>query len=238
MLLAVPLVFAGSAPARGSCPLAVVVDGYVLIARPTVARLPPATGDVEAIAPACNDAGQEEPDTRTTVTRLEGVPPEVAVLDERDLYLNAGAQTRLRGHPLEALPVPASAPLRRCRPAPAFRGTVQTVGNTGVTLRAGGGDRGYAIGAGARFANVPVTMPIREGQRLEIAGERCAGGAFRARRVTFLEPVLSQGAYRNPFGVEGDGLPWWAVALIALVGGALAVYAGRRVSARVGREIR
>jgi hypothetical protein len=85
-LLVPPLVAAALAHAQdasGSCASAVVVDGQALfgavVQHPRL--LPPGDGEHDAIFPACNDTGGDEPDQRTTVLRLRGLPPRVGVAE-------------------------------------------------------------------------------------------------------------------------------------------------------------
>lgn len=213
----------GSQPdaARAGCASAVVVDGHLLTERGAPAtKLPPTDGQIEAVSPACNDAGQEEPDTPTTVTQLNGVPPIVGVVDGRDLYLNEGAQTALRDHPLHAI-APAPSPRRDCRPASPFRARTRAVYEGALVLRSRRGLRNFGLDRRSRFTNQPASLPVLPDQRLEIAGQRC-DGVLIADRITFLEPIRTDGTYgMNPFGLEQDsGFPWPAagigLAVIAL----------------------
>src|SRR5215213_5175478 len=77
------LLAAGFAPAeaaRASCVAAVIVDGTVLYGGPAPdGKLPPLGGRRSAVAPACNDAGQDDPDGTTTVLRFRDIPVDVAV---------------------------------------------------------------------------------------------------------------------------------------------------------------
>jgi hypothetical protein len=63
-----PVTFRGCAAAR-----------VAVIAVEAPSRLPPAAGTYSAIGPACNETGGDEPDRATTVLRLGGLPPHVAV---------------------------------------------------------------------------------------------------------------------------------------------------------------
>jgi hypothetical protein len=51
-------------------------------------------------APGCPDQGEPEPNRPTTVFAVRGVSPELAVIDDGSLYLNAGYFTELPDHPL------------------------------------------------------------------------------------------------------------------------------------------
>ncbi|MDA0183969.1 DUF6281 family protein [Solirubrobacter phytolaccae] len=53
-----------------------------------------------AIVPACNDAGPEKPDTKTTAYRIPGVDPRVGVATRKGGWYNAHTFPYLREHPL------------------------------------------------------------------------------------------------------------------------------------------
>ena len=93
-----------SAPtAKAACQAIVVVDGTVLLGHDSEGwTVPPPDGTRRAVLPACNDAGQHDPDTTTTVMRLQGVPADVAVRSLRGdaVYLARGSLTALAAHPL------------------------------------------------------------------------------------------------------------------------------------------
>jgi hypothetical protein len=85
--------------AQAACVAAVVVDGTILFGEDaTGLKLPRSGGKRRAVVPACNDAGQGDPDTETTVVRLEGVPANAAVRSPRGdtVYLAAGSSPRSR----------------------------------------------------------------------------------------------------------------------------------------------
>jgi hypothetical protein len=109
--LLVPLLVAAALAhaedASGACASAVVVDGRVLfgavVQHPR--RLPPRDGEHEAIVPACNDTGGDEPDQRTTVLRLRGLPPRIAVAERGGsgaVYVDPGSLVATGTHPLHA----------------------------------------------------------------------------------------------------------------------------------------
>src|SRR3954462_10629237 len=109
-LLVPPLVAAALAHAQdasGSCASAVVVDGRVLfgavVQHPRL--LPPGDGEHDAIFPACNDTGGDEPDQRTTVLRLRGLPPRVGVAERGRsgaVYVDPASLVAIGTHPLHA----------------------------------------------------------------------------------------------------------------------------------------
>ena len=70
-----------ASPAHASCIHAVVVDGVLLAAQEVDddIKLPPVGGGRPAVVPACNDAGQSEPDSKTTVMQFKDVRADVAV---------------------------------------------------------------------------------------------------------------------------------------------------------------
>lgn len=54
----------------------------------------------QAIVPACNDAGQNDPDTKTTVRRVPGINPAVAVASGQFVWVSASTFTEQEDHPL------------------------------------------------------------------------------------------------------------------------------------------
>jgi hypothetical protein len=55
----------------------------------------------QAIVPACNDAGQNDPDTKTDVRRVRGVDPRAAITTGGDtVYVNTHTFPELKSHPL------------------------------------------------------------------------------------------------------------------------------------------
>jgi hypothetical protein len=87
--------------AHASCIHAVVVDGVLLVAQEVDdgIRLPPVGGRRLAVVPACNDAGQSEPDGETTVVRFKDVRADIAVrsVDATYVYVARDASMTLLG---------------------------------------------------------------------------------------------------------------------------------------------
>lgn len=54
----------------------------------------------QAVVPACNDAGQNDPDTKTAVYRVSGVDPHVGVVTRGMIWWNAHTFPWLAEHPL------------------------------------------------------------------------------------------------------------------------------------------
>jgi hypothetical protein len=52
------------------------------------------------LSPGCNDGGAPEPDRPASVFAVRGVSPDVAVIDDGNLYVNTGYFTELPDHPL------------------------------------------------------------------------------------------------------------------------------------------
>ena len=127
--LLVPLLVAAALAhaedASGACASAVVFEGRVLfgavVQHPR--RLPPRDGELDAIFPACNDTGGDEPDQRTSVLRLRGLPPRVAVAGRGRadaMCVDAGSLVAIGTHPLHAAQFgsprkPSYRDRRRCR---------------------------------------------------------------------------------------------------------------------------
>jgi hypothetical protein len=215
--------------ASAACADQVVVDDRVLTGSEVDAprRLPPAAGTYPAISPACNDTGGDEPGRETTVVRLRGVPPRIAVGRRGRpgvVYLADGSLARIGTHPLHAAlfadpRTPSYRAHRRCRPFPsAVRGRVLEDG----VLRVQIARRTVFVSADAatRFANRPAYEPVLQGQRLRMETSRC-GPRRVADRVTFVgtapppEPIRTDGRAAAP---QGPHLDDWQVVLIGLAG--------------------
>jgi hypothetical protein len=87
----------------GACAAALVHDGMLYRGTDVDAGRGVRSGDLieEGFSlPGCNDGGGPEPDRSTTVFAVRGVSPEVAVIDDASLYVNAGYFTELPDHPL------------------------------------------------------------------------------------------------------------------------------------------
>lgn len=222
--------------ASAACADAVVVDDRVLLGAMVGApsRLPPAAGTYPAIGPACNDTGGDEPDRKTTVLRLRGLPPRVAVGTRgrpRIVYLAKGSLTRIGTHPLHAAlfadpRTPSYREGRRCRPyRTALRGRVVDDGS--LRIQTASGTVFVSVDVATRFANRAAYEPVLEGQRLRLATSRC-GPRRVADRVTFLgsssAPVAyaTDGRAADPRGPQLDD---WQVVLILLAGSAAGLIA-------------
>lgn len=216
--------------ASAGCASAVVVDDRVLLGATVEApsRLPPRAGTYPAISPACNDTGGDEPDRRTTVRRLRGIPPRVAVAEAgrpASVYHAKGSLTRIGTHPLHAalfrnVGTPTYRKDRRCRPyRTAVRGRVVDDGS----LRIRTADRTVfvSVDVATRFTNRPAYEPVLRGDRLRVATSRC-GPRRVADRVTFVETApapdyRTDGRAADP---RGPDLAGWQVVLIVLAGSA------------------
>ena len=164
---------AGGALARApessaACASAVVVDDRVLIGSiaEVPSRLPPPAGTYPAISPACNDTGGDEPDQDTTVLRLRGLPPRVAVRTRGRpivVYAANGSLLEIGSHPLHAgvfrsARTPSYREGRRCRPVRTpMRG--RTVGDGALRLQTASGTVAVSVDVATRFTNRPPTSP-------------------------------------------------------------------------------
>src|SRR4051794_21465594 len=200
-----------AAPGRASCIAAVYVDGVLEIGAGTrVDAFPPADGHVDAVFPGCNDGGGFEPDRRGSVTRIEGVPPTVAVRAGNTVYVAQGQLRMLPGHPLHV----DTPDRRRCRPGPVVdRRAFGGYGFVGI----GRGKHAVALDGRTRLTNRPVTAPLLTGQRVRATTSRC-GRRLVADQLTFQTPFLEPERYEPVFDRPGNrsgvlGLPWWSFAL-------------------------
>lgn len=100
-----------ASPAHASCIHAVVVDGVLLAAQEVDddINLPPIGDRRSAVVPACNDAGQSEPDGKTTIVRFEDVRADVAVrsVDGKYVYIARDASMTLVGDRITFVSSPA-----------------------------------------------------------------------------------------------------------------------------------
>jgi hypothetical protein len=220
LVAVVAALLGGAREARGSCVAAVVVDGWVLFG--TYAdeiELPPTTGRITAVDPACNDAGQNEPDGKTTVTRIEGVPANVAVVRGDTLYVVDGSLTAMRSHPLH---IPSGrAPRRGCGRARAVTGVVDRAGGDSLNLLAEGRDQLVLVHARTRLTNRPAYQPLHVGQRVEVTLRRCRSRVF-ADRIALTGPEVVPDRYRQATvePLEAPSVVGWAaggVLVLALV---------------------
>jgi hypothetical protein len=232
VLLAAALAHAEEA--SGACAAAVVVDRRVLFGAVVEYpdRLPPRESERVGSFPACNDTGGDEPDQQTTVVRLRGLPPRVAVAERGSpdtVYLDEASLTAIGTHPLHAAQFgsprkPSYREHRQCRPyRPAVRGEVLRGGV--LRIRTARRIVLVDVDAATRFTNRPSYEPVREGQRLRLSTSRC-GPQRVADRVTFVGPAPTPGtdgltpAHDGGFHVAG-----WQVVLVLLFGSAAALIA-------------
>ncbi len=234
--LLVPLLLAAALAhaedASGACAAAVVVDGRVLfgavVQHPR--RLPPRDGEHDAIFPACNDTGGDEPDQRTTVLRLRGLPPRVAVAERGRsgaVYVDPGSLVAIGTHPLHAAQFgsPRKPSYGRCRPdRSAVRGRAAEDGV--LRMRTVRRTVFVSIDAATRFTNRPSYEPVRKGQRLRLATSHC-GRRRVADRVTFLGPAPAAEPYRSGGARARGGRDpaAWQVVLLLLGAGAAGLMA-------------
>jgi hypothetical protein len=220
--------------AHGACASAVVVDGRLLLGgvvqHPD--RLPPREGERDAIFPACNDTGGDEPDEQTTVVRLRGLPPRVAAAQRGrpdSVYLDEGSLTAIGTHPLHAAQfgsprTPSYREHRHCRPyRTAVRGEVLRDGV--LRIRTARRTVFVSVDAATRFTNRPVYEPVLKGQRLRLATSHC-GPRRVADRVTFVGPVPTPGT-DGPTAAPDGGfhVAGWQVVLVLVFGSAAAMIA-------------
>ena len=210
MCFAVVLAVLVMAPsARAACVAAVIVDGVVLINHDANGwKLPPTDGRRSAVLPACNDAGQNEPDGATTVLRFKGVPADVAVVSSVDsgFYIVAGSLVASAAHPLHR---PGRRYARRgCARGRTFEGTTTDAGFDRLMLD----DRVFRVDARTRIVNRPAYQPVRDGQRLRVTATRC-GNRLIADRIAFVGPTVEPVRYRQAAASHDTAFAWGAVAL-------------------------
>jgi hypothetical protein len=88
------------ATAHGSCIAMVTWRGDDYVGH-RLRVAPGAKPSPQAIVPACNDAGQNDPDTKTGVRRVKGVDPRAAITTGDDtVYVNSHTFPELKSHPL------------------------------------------------------------------------------------------------------------------------------------------
>lgn len=193
LALLVMIAIIGAPPARAGCIDALVVDGRLLEnAQVPSERLPPGAQRVAAVAPACNDAGQGEPDRRTTATAVRGLLPSVAVIHHGSLYVARGTLAGAGGHPLRrSVRRPPRLPVRRrCRVAEALRGRARDDGAAhGLAILTRGRERDVVVDGRTRIAGARPERPVLRGQRLAVATSTCGGHRF-ADRVELIAPIL------------------------------------------------
>jgi hypothetical protein len=215
--------------ARAGCVAAVVVDGAVLIAADADRTLPRADGRVPAVVPACNDAGQKEPDGRTTVVRFAGVPADVAVrsVDGSDVYIAAGSLTAIAAHPLHRT---GGRRLRRhCARKSTLAGRAGAVGSDSIELIAGARRSFLGVDGRTAVVNRPVYQPIRRGQRLSIEATRCRTRLI-ADRIVLTGPTVVAKRYLGQTNSSVERSFPWATLAIAALALALAVWIIERIT--------
>jgi hypothetical protein len=232
VVVAAATALARAPAASAACAAAVVVDGRVLLGAVvrSPSRLPPRMGPYPAISPACNDTGGDEPDRPTTVLRLRGLPPRVAVATAGrpdTVYYASGSLPAIGTHPLHAAlfgspRTPSYRERRRCRRyRTAVRG--QVVDEGALRIRTAARTVFARVDAATRFTNRPVYEPVLRGQRLRVTTSRC-GPRRVADRVTFVGTAPAPAAYRSgrrAADSRGPYLAAWQVVLIVLVGSAV-----------------
>ena len=227
VVTALALVAAWPASAvRAACVAAVVVDGQVLFGHQAGSEtLPPAAGERAAVFPACNDAGQNDPDRTGTVIPFEGVPASVAVRSAAGdtVYVAEGSLTALAAHPLHQ-PGGRRSARRGCGDEQRIDATAKAGGFDSLTLLAGGRERIVRIDARSRLSNRPAYQPVSPGQRLRVTMTRCRNRLF-ADRIAFVGATVTPAPYVLQHGAPAaEPVPWGLVAL-GLVGLALAAMA-------------
>ena len=221
LVLAAAILALAAAPARASCINALIVDGRLLVARGAPAGgAPPAAGSTPVVKPACNDAGQGEPDRRGTATRLRGVPPNVGVVSGGTLYVPEATLVPVRGHPLRsALRDRPPQDRGRCRPhRTPLRGRALGAHNYGLAITAGGKNRNVLVDGRTRIEGAPPAQRVIRGQRLAVRTSLCEGARL-ADRVTFLPPILEGERIvpdfdREPTNDHRDRVPVWMLLVI------------------------
>jgi hypothetical protein len=135
----------------------------------------------QAIVPACNDAGQNAPDTKTTAYRLPSLASAVAVSTRGWIWVNVHTFPQLPGHPLhERLGYDRGKPAQRKGRRCAVAGTVSsTVGS-------------IVIGRPERYIDVDAASTItlrkhgiewiEEGDKIRVRGS-CTGSRVLADRI-------------------------------------------------------
>ncbi len=160
---------AGGALARApessaACASAVVVDDRVLIGSiaEVPSRLPPPAGTYPAISPACNDTGGDEPDQDTTVLRLRGLPPRVAVRTRGRpivVYAANGSLLEIGSHPLHAGVFRSARTPSYPRAAAAVRTGPPCAGVPSVTVRSGSRRRAGPLPSASTWRRGSRTAP-------------------------------------------------------------------------------
>lgn len=249
LLSAVPVVLAAAPGAEASCIAAVVVEGRVLFGHGTVpeARLPPVGAETRAVEPACNDAGQDEPDRAISVLTLDGLPPDIAVVrrgSPSSVYVAEGSLTGSAAHPLHrALHRGSSRRGRRPRTCRRVARTVRgTLGEDtapslpALPLRTGTRTTVIATDARTRLTNRPPYEPLNPGQRLEVRTSICGTRRF-ADAIAFdgaTVPPPRVESETDTGGVDADVDPRW----FAAVGVVAAILALLLAARRLGRDPR
>ena len=167
--------------------------GYAGVALRGERTVEPGAAVAGGVAPACNDAGQDESDSRVSLRQVRGVPPEVALIVEgepRTVYLGEGFLQQLEGHPLHDLGYASGEReldrwrRRRCREPARMSGTVVRDVVSSV-IWTDPGDRSLPYFPNARYSGRTWKgLPyVRAGDRVEATGVRCRSGGFVAKTL-------------------------------------------------------
>ena len=216
-----------ASPAAGaSCIAAVVVEGRLLLGEGSVvaARLPRIGKEHPAVEPACNDAGQNEPDRAISVLTLAGLPPDVAVVRRgarTELYLAEGSLSVSSAHPLHRALYPRTSrrSVRRgtCRrESRVVRGTLTNdTPRTSDWLEVRTGRRTIVVATDerSRLTNRPAYEPLNPGQRLAIRTSVC-GSRRVADTIAFDGATVPPERFETDTGGGFDLHPRWIAALV------------------------
>lgn len=228
-------------PAYAMCVSTVVVDGKALHGQQIDRSLLPRRGpERQVVVPACNDAGQDEPDRTGRARTLRGIPAAVAVVRGGSVYVDDDSLTVLGDHPLHRAIAAEDGPVSYRERHPCRRekraqqGTVTK--NAGTRLELRRPDRTapvpVSVDAATRIAGRPAYQPIREGQRVTLRTSLC--GPRRVADSILLTGPVPAAATHDPSGRGARRLetgttspaPWIAagagIALLPLAGFAVA----------------
>lgn len=206
------ILVAATGEARASCASLLYVDRVILTGLhvPPGIDLPPDGGRVSAVSPGCNDTnGANEPDRRTAATRLQGLPPTVAVRQGSTLFLGGSTLLVIGDHPLHAVFRGRVSERRRChRLSRPVEGHVLSAGFDRIVLQQ---YRVVRADRRTRFVGRPSYQPLNSDQRVSITASRC-GKHVIADRITLTGPetppdLASQPDFTGDVDDGDDGLP-------------------------------
>lgn len=167
-------------PARAMCVSSVVVDGHRLIGHSADrALLPPRGPEREVVDPACNDAGQGDPDRTVRARTLDGIPAAVAVVRGEHVFVDEDSLPVLGDHPLHrAIAAGHRQTSYRSdgtcrREEGAQRGTVAANAGTALELRRADRTVPISVDARTQIAGAPAYQPVRAGQRVTLRTSLC-----------------------------------------------------------------